>query len=230
MTRLFLGVRDFQQRIFGGKRELFEQLGSGQHPLALFITCSDSRIVPDLLAQTQPGELFVLRNAGNIVPPHGATPGAEAATIEYAVRQLRIREIVVCGHSHCGAMHGVLAPEALTNLPDVAAWLTHAKDAVSKAPPLPGETPEQRLRRVIEQNVLLQLEHVKSHPTVMEALASRTMRLHGWVYTFETGKVDVYDPLSGRFVPIHEQFRSKMLENVDAELSKVERTVWNTHI
>ena len=230
MTRLIHGVRDFQRRIFGGKRELFEELGKGQHPLALFITCSDSRIVPDLLAQTQPGELFVLRNAGNIVPKHSATAGAESAAIEYAVRQLRIREIVVCGHSQCGAMHGLLAPEALTTLPDVGNWLSHAQDAVSKTPPVEGESHEQRLRRVIEQNVLLQLEHVKSHPAVIEALASRAMRLHGWVYTFESGNVDIYEPLSGKFVPIKEKFRTKLLENVDRERSNGERTVWNTHI
>jgi carbonic anhydrase len=230
MTRLMQGVRDFQRKIFGDKRELFEKLGHGQQPLALFITCSDSRIIPDMLAQTQPGELFLLRNIGNIVPPHGSGAGTEAAVIEYAVKQLRVREIIVCGHSHCGAMHGVLAPEALTTLPDVGSWLKHAKEAGAKAPPLPGETTEQRLRRVIEQNVLLQLEHVKSHPSVMEALANRTMRLHGWVYTFESGKVDVYDPLSGKFVPVQEQFRSKMLENADPESRTVERTIWNTHI
>lgn len=230
MTRLMQGVRDFQRRIFGEKRELFEQLGHGQHPLALFITCSDSRIVPDLLAQTQPGELFVLRNAGNIVPPHSSTPGAEAATIEYAVRQLRIREIIVCGHSHCGAMHGVLSPEALTTLPDVGGWLTYAKEAAVKAPPVAGESSEQRLRRVIEQNVLLQLEHVKSHPAVQEHLANRTLRLHGWVYTFESGNVDVFDPLSGSFVSIQEQVRAKMLHKSDGEHKKEERTVWETHI
>jgi carbonic anhydrase len=230
VTRLLKGVLEFQRRIFGGKRELFEQLGGGQHPLALFITCSDSRIIPDLLAQTQPGELFVLRNAGNIVPPHGGAPGAEAATIEYAVRQLQIREIFVCGHSHCGAMHGLLEPEALTQLPDVGGWLTHARDALTRTAPAADETPPQRLRRVIEQNVLLQLEHVKTHPAVKDALAARTMRLHGWVYTFETGKVDVYDPLTGRFVPIHEKVRAKMLENADSSPESKVRTVWNTHI
>ena len=230
MTRLIQGVRDFQRRIFGGKRELFEKLGQGQQPLAVFITCSDSRIVPDMLAQTGPGELFVLRNAGNIVAPHSNSPSGEACTIEYAVRALKIREIIVCGHSHCGAMHGLLSPEKLTTLPSTAGWLTHSQDALSKAPPVAGETHDQRLRRVIEQNVLLQLEHVKTHPAVMEALASRAMRLHGWVYTFEAGQVDVYDPLAGRFMPIQEQFRTKMIENADPERSKAEKTVWNTHI
>lgn len=230
MTRLIQGVRDFQRRIFSGKRELFEQLGGGQRPLALFITCSDSRIIPDMLAQTEPGELFVLRNAGNIVPAHRAGSGGEAATIEYAVRQLKIREIFVCGHSHCGAMHGLLAPEALTQLPDVRGWLAHAQDALAKAPPVDGETSEQRLRRLIEQNVLVQLEHVKTHPAVSEALAARTMRLHGWVYSFENGNVDIYDPLVGRFVPVDQHFRSKMRENVEANRNKTERTVWNTHI
>jgi len=230
MTRMIQGVMDFQRRIFGNKRELFEQLGGGQQPLALFITCSDSRINPDLLIQTQPGELFVLRNAGNIVPAHCKDPGGEAATIEYAVRQLRVRELFVCGHSHCGAMHGLIAPETLPHLPDVCSWLSHAKDALTKIPRAPEETPEQYLRKVVEQNVLLQLEHVKSHPAVMEALESRTLRLHGWVYTFESGKVDIYDPLKDKFVPIEQQARAKLLDNPDPNPNKTERTVWHTHI
>src|SRR3954470_2433402 len=112
-TQLIKGVDKFRQKVFGTQEELFRELGKGQSPLALFITCSDSRIDPNLLTQTEPGELFVLRNAGNIVPPHGTAPGGEAATIEFAVLQLGIKAIVVCGHSRCGAMKGLLAPEAL---------------------------------------------------------------------------------------------------------------------
>jgi carbonic anhydrase len=108
MQKLVDGVHQFQENVFGAKQALFERLADGQQPLALFITCSDSRIDPCLLTQTQPGELFILRNAGNIVPPYGQGSGGEAATIEYAVCALKLKDIIVCGHSHCGAMNGLL--------------------------------------------------------------------------------------------------------------------------
>jgi carbonic anhydrase len=228
MTRIMQGVLEFQRRIFGKKRDLFQQLGKGQKPLALFVTCSDSRIIPDLLAQTEPGELFVLRNAGNLVPPYGAGSGAEAATIEYAIVQLRIREIILCGHSRCGAMHGLLEPpEALGKLPSVAGWLQYAKDVLPQVPEA-GLTADQRLEQVIEKNVLLQLEHLKTHPSVKAALEARALRLHGWVYHFEQGKVDVYDPLTGRFVPVDQKVRPRLLEG--AAKDEGPRTEWETSV
>ncbi len=226
MTRIIQGVLDFQRRIFGQKRELFDRLGKGQKPLGLFITCSDSRISPGLLSQTQPGELFILRNAGNIVPPYSAGAWAEAATVEYAVAQLRVRDVILCGHSKCGAMHGLIEPEALAKLPTVAGWLAHAQEVLAKVPAdLPAE---ERLRRAIEQNVLVQLEHLKTHPAVRDALAARTLRLHGWVYHFEKGKVDVYDPLSGRFVPLEQRVRPQLLQHAEEDLTP--RSEWDTHI
>jgi carbonic anhydrase len=215
MTRIIQGVLNFQRRIFGGKRELFSRLGKGQKPLALFITCSDSRIAPDLLAQTEPGELFVLRNAGNLVPPHAAGPvGAEAATIEYAVAQLRVRDVILCGHSKCGAMHGLLEPESLSKLPSVAGWLDHARAILPEVTSAgAGLKPEDQLKLAIEKNVLLQLEHVKTHPAVVAALGARSLRLHGWVYHFEKGLVDVYDPVTGKFGPLDQHVRERMLEN-----------------
>src|SRR5947209_1011259 len=113
MQKLVEGVHHFQANIFSPQRELFERLADGQSPVALFITCSDSRINPNLLTQTEPGELFILRNAGNLVPPYGAGPGGEAATVEFATAALGIRDIIVCGHSHCGAMRALLAPAKL---------------------------------------------------------------------------------------------------------------------
>ena len=166
MTRIMRGVLNFQNLVFGEKQELFQKLSQGQAPLALFITCSDSRIIPDLLAQTEPGELFVLRNAGNLVPPYHSGPGAEAATIEYAVVQLRVRDIIICGHSRCGAMHGLIEPEALKRLPSVAGWLEHAREILAKLPGHDNGSEEERLTRAIEENVLLQMEHVKTHPSV----------------------------------------------------------------
>ncbi len=226
MTRIIQGVLDFQKRIFGQKRELFDELGKGQKPMALFITCSDSRISPGLLSQTGPGELFILRNAGNIVPPHEAGAWAEAATVEYAVVQLRVRDIILCGHSKCGAMHGLLEPAALAKLPSVAGWLSHAKDVLTKLSP--EGTPEERLRQTIEQNVLVQLEHLKTHPAVREALSARTLRLHGWVYHFEKGMVESYDPLSRQFGPIEQQLRQTWLQHAAEDASP--RTEWDTNI
>ena len=127
MQKLIEGTRHFQHTIFDTQKALFEQLSQGQQPLALFITCSDSRIDPNLLTQTQPGELFVIRNAGNIVPTYGAASGGEAGTIEYAVAALKVKDIIVCGHSFCGAMNGLLHPETLGALPAVQDWLRHAE-------------------------------------------------------------------------------------------------------
>jgi carbonic anhydrase len=203
MTRIIEGVLNFQRRIFGTQRSLFRRLGQGQRPLALFVTCSDSRINPNLLTQTDPGELFILRNAGNLVPPAGAAANGEEATVEYAVTHLHVRDVILCGHSKCGAMHGLLEPKALANMPRVAGWLTHAQAVVAEvAQAGAGLTEEQKLALAVEKNVLLQLEHLKTHAAVAAALAARALRLHGWVYHFETGKVDVYDPVTGRFAPL----------------------------
>jgi carbonic anhydrase len=203
MTRIIQGVLNFQRRVFGGRRSLFRQLGKGQRPLALFVTCSDSRINPNLLTQTEPGELFILRNAGNLVPPAGGPANGEEATVEYAVSHLHVRDIILCGHSKCGAMHGLLEPKALAQMPRVAGWLGHAQDVVPEVLKAgSGLSEEQKLALAVEKNVLLQLEHLKTHAAVAAALAARTLRLHGWVYHFETGQVDVYDPVTGRFVPL----------------------------
>ena len=126
MDKIIRGVHEFQSQIFGTQKELFERLSGGQSPEALFITCSDSRIDPSLITQTSPGEIFVLRNAGNIVPPYGASTGGEAAAVEFAVAGLGVRDIIVCGHSQCGAVAGLLNPEKLTGLPTVPTWLGHA--------------------------------------------------------------------------------------------------------
>lgn len=201
MQKLVDGVHQFQENVFNSKQALFERLAGSQHPLALFITCSDSRIDPCLLTQTQPGELFVLRNAGNIVPPYGQVAGGEAATIEYAVCALKIKDIIVCGHSHCGAMNGVLHPEQLGELPAVRHWLTHAESTarimkenyqhITEAVP--------RLTVTVEENVLVQLENLRTHPSVVAALARNELNLHGWVYKFETGQVFGYDARQGQY-------------------------------
>ncbi len=223
MTRILQGVMNYQRRVHGDKKELFQKLAEGQAPLALFITCSDSRVSPDLLAQTQPGELFVLRNAGNIVPPHGLVKGGEDATIEYAVSVLRVRDAIVCGHTRCGAVHGLLTPGGLDKLPSVAAWVEHSRPILGTLGP--GSADDlAHLTKAIELNVLLQLERLRGHPAVARAMETRAMRLHGWVYDFEHGAVTVYDAMKGAFVPLAESLRQKML----ADLDKAPRGEWDT--
>lgn len=204
MKKLIKGVQRFQQDSFRARHSLFQKLASGQQPIALFITCSDSRIDPNLLTHTEPGELFVLRNAGNIVPPYGAVCGGEAATIEYAVNVLKVDDIIICGHSHCGAMAGRLAPENLGGLPAVRDWLIHAEDPPGSVPQGFGRNDEDSdpLTLAVQKNVCVQLEQLRTHPSVANALARNELNLHGWVYQFETGKVFTYDSAKERFIPI----------------------------
>jgi carbonic anhydrase len=200
MEKIIRGIHHFQQNIFSSQQELFRRLATGQQPDALFITCSDSRILPNLLTQTKPGELFILRNAGNIVPPHGAANGGEGATIEYAVTALGIRDIIVCGHSHCGAMHGLLHQEKLTKMPSVVNWLQHA-EATRRIveEKYPEQTGEDQVLNAVKENVLVQLENLRTHPSVAAGLALGKLTLHGWVYQIETGSVFAYDPEQRQF-------------------------------
>lgn len=203
MEKLVRGLHTFQQDIFSSQRELFERLAHGQSPETLFITCSDSRINPNLLTQTEPGDLFILRNAGNLVPPYGATNGGESATIEYAVAALGVKDIIVCGHSHCGAMKGLLQPEIAADLPAVTAWLKQAETTrriIKDNYPTLEDGP--LLTATVEENVLVQIENLRTHPTVAARLAKGQLKLHGWVYKLETGQVFQYDPAEGQFEPL----------------------------
>ncbi len=203
MHKLLQGIHHFHNNVFSSQRELFERLAEGQHPDALFITCSDSRINPNLITQTEPGELFIIRNAGNIVPPYGAANGGEGATIEFAVVGLGIQHIVVCGHSHCGAMKGLLHLEGLTEMPMMAAWLGHAEATRRIARQKYEDLPVEALLNVaIQENVLVQLENLRTHPAVAAALAGGKLKLHAWVYKIESGQVFAYDPERGQFAPL----------------------------
>ena len=187
VDKIVAGVQRFQQDVFPSQQALFEALGEGQQPRALLVTCSDSRIDPSLFTQTQPGELFIVRNAGNIVPPPSAGVGGESATIEYAVRALGVPHAIVCGHSHCGAMAAAANPESAAALPDVSQWIKFAESAVDRAGEF-GSVDDEALR-VIAANVLVQLDHLRSHPAVAEAEAEGRLQLHGWIYLFEEGEV-----------------------------------------
>lgn len=204
MEKLVEGIHQFQSDVFSAQQRLFEGLAEGQSPLALFITCSDSRIDPNLLTQTQPGELFILRNAGNIVPPYGAVKGGEAATIEYAVSVLGVKDIIVCGHSHCGAMGGLLDRESVKKLPAVDSWLNHAEAThrIIEENYKHLTDSAQRLSATVEENVLVQVEQLRTHPSVAAAQSRGALNLHGWVYKFETGQVFSFHPGEGQFLPL----------------------------
>lgn len=205
MQKLVQGIHHFQSNLFCSQRDLFQRLAQGQTPDALFITCSDSRINPNLITQTAPGDLFILRNAGNLVPAHDSGSNGEAATIEYAVVALRVKDIIICGHSHCGAMKGLIHPESLMELPAVAAWLRHAEPTWKiLCEKYAGLTSAALLDATIEENVLVQLENLRTHPCVAEAVANGRLNLHGWVYAIETGAVLAYDPGTEQFGPLRE--------------------------
>jgi carbonic anhydrase len=205
MQKLIQGIHRFQQENFRPLQGLFEQLSKGQNPETLFITCSDSRIDPNLLTRSQPGDLFILRNAGNIIPPHGAGSSGEAATVEFAVAVLGVKDIVICGHSHCGAMRGLLHPEQVASLPAVSLWLSHAETTrrivKENYAHLDGD---RLLTATVEENVLVQLENLRTLPAVASRLKGGDLHLHGWVYKIETGEVFAYDLTCGQFVTLAE--------------------------
>jgi carbonic anhydrase len=204
LEKLVRGLHQFQQTYFDTNRALFERLvHGGQRPETLFITCSDSRINPNLLTQTRPGDLFIIRLAGNLVPAHGASSGGEAATIEYAVAALGVKDIIVCGHSHCGAMEALFDDQATEGLPQMRAWLGHAaatRRIIEENYADRGG--EARLKAATEENVLVQLENLRTHPVVAARLARGELHLHGWVYKIETGEVFAFEPLTGQFLPL----------------------------
>ncbi len=203
MQKLIQGIHQFREEGFCPLQGLFEQLSKGQSPETLFITCSDSRIDPNLLTRSQPGDLFILRNAGNIVPPHGAANGGEAATIEFAVAALGVKDIIICGHSHCGAMKGLLQPEMVASLPAVSSWLSHAETTRRIVRDNYGHLGGDRLlTATVEENVLVQLENLRTLPAVASRLVRGDLHLHGMVYKIETGEVFAYDLASGQFVPV----------------------------
>lgn len=202
MQKLVDGVHRFQEDVFGSDTKFYEDLAHGQAPEALFITCSDSRVNPNLITQTKPGELFILRNAGNIVPPYGAVKGGEAATIEYAVLALGVRDIIVCGHSHCGAMTGLLDPAGLVDMPAISSWLEHAESTrriMRENYPHLAKASPALLHATVQENALVQVEHLETHPVVAARLARHELHVHAWFYKIETGEVFYYDGPQGQY-------------------------------
>jgi carbonic anhydrase len=189
-------LRRFQTRYFPRFRSEFRELvDGGQHPTTLFIGCSDSRLVPHLLTGAGPGELFIVRNVGNFVPPYDASMGfhGTAAAVEFAVLNLDVRDIVVCGHTHCGAIKALYA-DANPQTPHINRWLDLGRDAV-----LPVQPGEDALRRTEQRSIVLQLERLLAYPMVAQRVEEGRIGLHGWHYVIEEGTVQVLDVASGVF-------------------------------
>ncbi len=225
MPDIVAGVIKFQNEVFPEKKALFEGLDRGQSPTVLFITCSDSRIAPGLITQTDPGELFICRNAGNIVPPHSHYTGGVTASIEYAVAVLNVTDIVICGHSRCGAMVGAMDLESTKALPHVHEWLGYARAAVQITQEKGKDLSEEdQVNMLVHENVLLQIQHLKTHPYVATYLAMGRVKLHGWVYNIKTGAVDAYNEQENAFQSLETRYAKEL-----AALLAKEDSCKNTH-
>lgn len=194
LERLKQGILRFETEVYPPNAEKYEKAArEPQQPSTLIVTCADSRIDPELITQSGPGEIFVTRNIGNLVPAYGEMLGGVSAVIEYAVGALKVKHIAVCGHSDCGAMKALLAPESLESLGSVKNWMRNAEAALSVADSLAldGEAHTDRLKRLTEENVLLQMQHLRTHPSVAGAIARKELSLSGWVYDIGAGKVRI---------------------------------------
>jgi carbonic anhydrase len=205
LEELKAGIRKFRTQVYSRNEATYRKAASEpQAPHALIITCADSRIDPELITQSGPGEVFVTRNVGNLVPAYGEMLGGVSAVIEYAVSALKVRHVVVCGHSDCGAMKGLLNPDSLETMPTVKSWLKNAHAALSVTHSLaePDEAPADLMRLLTEENVLLQMQHLRTHPSVAGAMAREELTLSGWVYDIGHGHVRISEDGSRLFAPV----------------------------
>jgi carbonic anhydrase len=205
LKELKAGIRKFRTEIYPENQATYiKAVSEPQTPHALFITCADSRIDPEMITQSGPGDLFVTRNVGNLVPAYGEMMGGVSAVIEYAVSALKVQHVVICGHSDCGAMKGLLHPESLEKLPTVRSWLKNAHAALSVADSLagPDETSSDLMRRLTEENVLLQMQHLRTHPSVAGAMARDELTISGWVYDIGKGEVRISEDGGRVFRPV----------------------------
>ncbi|MFE7388553.1 carbonic anhydrase [Streptomyces sp. NPDC057582] len=195
MHHLSAGIAHFRRAVFPAKQQLFAHLATHHRPETLFIGCSDARVTPELITQSEPGELFVIRTAGNLVPAYA--PGADgvAASIEYAVAVLGVTDIVVCGHSACGAMTALAEGHDLSAAPVIADWLRHADAARARvrATAAPAASAESRVTTLVRANVVAQLQNLRTHPSVARALAEQQLSLHGWMFDIASGSVETLD-------------------------------------
>jgi carbonic anhydrase len=217
MRKLIEGIVEFRERELPQYAARFRDLARGQAPDALFITCSDSRVVPDLLASTDPGELFTMRNVGNLVPPataEGVSTGdvSEASAIEYAVLVLKVANIVVCGHSECGAMKAVLKRKPLEDAPNLGRWLHHATSAGTRLEREGALDPALKPHDQLSQlNVLVQMEHLMTYPIVRERVQAGALHLAGWWFDIATGEMYSYERDSRSFEPIERKLAARLI-------------------
>jgi carbonic anhydrase len=205
LEKLKAGVRKFQAEVHAENSEHYERAANTpQAPHTLIIACADSRVDVEAITSSRPGEIFVTRNVGNMVPPYSGTPGGVTAVIEYAVAALKVRHVVVCGHSDCGAMKALLHPESTDDLPTVKYWLHHGQAALMVADSMKhkNESPIEKLHRLTEENVLMQLVHLKTHPSVAGAMARGELTMSGWVYDIGSGVVLIAEEGHREFVPV----------------------------
>jgi len=202
MKEVIEGFLKFQREAFVERSALFQKLATRQNPRTLFISCSDSRLVPELITQREPGDLFVIRNAGNIVPSFGPEPGGVSASVEYAVAALGVEDIVICGHSDCGAMTAIATCQCLDHMPTVAGWLRYADSARAVNLAYQHASDGERVNAMVRDNVIAQLTNLKTHPSVALALDQGRLTLHGWVYDIASGGIEALDGATRRFVPL----------------------------
>jgi len=203
MERLIEGHKRFLAEVFPARRNQFKLLADRQAPEWLFITCSDSRVVPDLILGTGPGDLFITRNAGNVVPVISNDVDGVTATIEYAVEVLRVKEAILCGHSDCGAIKAFFHPNTLDGMPKASRWLHHIDESFKYRQPLnPAEGESAELASLIRGNVVAQLLNLKAQPSVARAMDAGRLTVHGWYYEILSGHIERYDEEMGRFLPL----------------------------
>lgn len=221
MKKLLRGIVEFRKNVRPGYRETFARLALGQSPDALLIACSDSRVVPNLFASTEPGDLFVIRNAGNLIAPCGpdgrsVSDESEAAAIEFAILALNVSDIIVCGHSECGAMRLLLEGARHLEAPHIRSWLQHAEEALRRVRTGERMTPELPLHNHLSQlNVLLQVEHLRSYPVVRERLEARRLRLHAWWFDIAQAEVLAHEPENRRFSVIDETAADRLIRQIE---------------
>ncbi|CAM2835582.1 carbonic anhydrase [Legionella worsleiensis] len=216
---LLFGLSRFKEKSFQEMKTLFEQLSCEQNPETLFITCSDSRIVPSLITQAYPGDLFTIRNIGNIIPPYPSA-FSETAALEYTFKVLNIKDVIICGHSNCGAMKGLLTPHIEEHLPSVASWLSHSQaalNAVEEARTSGLRDPLQELEMATKKNIVQQMEHLKSYPLILDKIQRGDLKVHGWYYELNKGNVFIYDPCTQEFI----DFDSALEREIESRKIKI---------
>ncbi len=220
MRKLINGIVEFRRKTQQGYREAFGRLATGQSPDTLFIACSDSRVVPNTFASTNPGDLFVLRNVGNLIPPCGmmgisSSDGSEAAAVEYALLTLKVSNIIVCGHSECAAMRALVNNRRIVDTPNLRSWLRHGDEAVDQmhAGAVLDATLSEH-NQLSQLNVLLQIEHVKSYPAVKKRIEEGALKVHGWWFDIAKADVYFYEESSHSFILIDEVAAERVLQQL----------------